>query len=546
MVSRRAGLLALAGIGAPLAAIGASRPPEPAPPVQIIEGLIPTLSTFPLGQEVALAAGVQAVRTAGFARAGLGSAMYIADPALDDDALATRPASVFRAGKRLFRLAEAFPTPEMFGAVADGQTDTWPAFKAAIAHCTRHGAVLMITSGSFLLRPAGRGSLTLDCDMRGAGLLSSTLLCDVVGHHGPVFTLGSYRLIADLTLMARGTAPTAGLALRADKRATFSGHMRVEGVRIHGFETNILISNCYQWSLRDSILSAGGEGLLYDGADFTADSDSGYFNDGSIEGCMIADNRRNLCIDPPKKSANLFIGRGTAIQNARGTTEQALLKKIRPLRIEMLYGEGAPQIPLLRMSQCDATIDGCFMSGTGGIDVGADWSSTTLRQVTGASPSDAFVATGGVGQSVVVEDSDIASPRTRITSRKQRFSRSTLGAETHGERIAGMSLALSPPGNKTAALHAIDGAQTLIARDIAIPARAAASVATVSLTAPNGPCVAIATPDHALEALIFSASVGRDGHVVVQAHNPTDQMRRIPRGLSVTIALFGFEPSPAK
>lgn len=546
LVSRRAGLLALAG-AAPLATSMIAPPSsEGAPPTKVHEGLIPTLGSFPTSGDIELAPEVQAVRTAGFSRAGMGSALYVQDPALDEAALASRPRSVFRAGKRLFRLADPFPTPEMFGALADGQSDAWPAFEAAIAHCNRYGTPFLIPAGSYVLKPAGRTGLRLDCDVRGAGLLSSVLICDVTGHSGPILTLGSYRRIADLTLIARGRGPAIGLALRASERATFSGHMRVEGVRIQGFHVNVLISNCYQWMLRDSIIQAGGEGILYDDADFLADSDSGYFNDGSIEGCMIADNRRNLCFDPPRKSANLFIGRGTAIQNASGTTEQALLKKIRPLRMEMLYGEGSPQIPFLRLSQCDATIDGCFMTGTGGIDIGADWSNTALRQVTGASQTDAFVATGGIGQSVVVEDSDIRSPRTRISSRHQRLSRSTLAGRSYGEYISGSSLGVSAAGGATAALQAIDGGSVLVDRDFVVPAHSAASVATLSLTATKGPSAAIATPGAALEALLFSAIPSGNGQIVVQAHNPTGQPRRVPRGMPISVALFGFEAAASK
>lgn len=73
-------------------------------------------------------AGVDLVRTSGYAAAGRGEALYAAVP--------SGPATAWRvqdANGRWFELSESVPTPQMFGAVADGAVNDTQALKDAIA-----------------------------------------------------------------------------------------------------------------------------------------------------------------------------------------------------------------------------------------------------------------------------------------------------------------------------------------------------------------------------------------------------------------------------
>lgn len=286
-----------------------------------------------------------------------------------------------------------------YGADPTGERDSSAAFFAANAVGAQGGGVVRIPSGRYLYGP--EDTLELQVSWIGDGAHETMILCDTGRFRGEFFRMIGSTELRDVLLKAvRGSREGTCLRLAAANAGQFTGHGRLTRVWIIGFDYNIRCDNNFEMTFDQVRSGEGNEGFYCDPVAITG---NGYATSHLHLNCYYAGNKRNVLYSPSIRYAFRTITFvGGAIEGATGDSCQASFTRCAPLKFIQIYLEAAPRIPALVLNDCDASIDGAYLGGSGGIRAGEN-TRITLRHVLALSPTDVFKGSDGT-QFILMED----------------------------------------------------------------------------------------------------------------------------------------------
>lgn len=299
-----------------------------------------------------------------------------------------------------------------YGADPSGVRDSTQAFTDANSVGTHGGGSIRIPSGQYKYAPSA--TLYIAVSWLGDGAHETFILCDTVNFTGEFFRIVGSTEMRDLLLKATGTGKVGtGIRLAPVNSGQFTGHARLTRVWLLGFERNIQCDNNFEVTF-DQVRSAMGKEGFYCAPDTSAGN--GYCTTHLHLNCYYAENDRNVFYAPSIRYAFRTITFvGGAIEGATGNSCQASFTRCSTLKFIQIYLEAAPKIPAIVLNDCIASIDGAYLGGTGGIEVG-DHSRVDLRQVLSMSGTDVLTATEGAREIVLEECSWPASGNTLAAS----------------------------------------------------------------------------------------------------------------------------------
>jgi hypothetical protein len=301
-----------------------------------------------------------------------------------------------------------------YGADPTDNAATATATTAAIQAALDTGKPIYIPTGTYYIN----GPLTSSSDIYGDGMNQSVLMCDTTAHTGNFLQTSNYQHIDGIGL--QGTSTAAGTGLYVATNAGFAFIVNISNVSISGFNLGCDISEAAFVNFDFMHIYSNVMGMK---CDPTFDGgDTGYATTVTLNKVYIRANtdyglKFNAAVKCPQINLTDCV-----IESNTGSVSgyQAYIANCR-INIDNLYQEGSAAIPSIRFgSGNDVSINGIYLSGTGGLDFGSGTNSVNINRFHGATAGDCVVATGASLQSINISNSALGA-NTNITCNVQTY-----------------------------------------------------------------------------------------------------------------------------
>lgn len=486
------------------------------------------------GQAEAAAAGAAAAATSAVATA---KAEAIAQAALDTQAyIATgdsfAPAGTGAVSRSVRDKLRDVVSVRDFGALGDGTTDDTAAFRAAVAT----GKVVYVPAGTYRIT-GDINNAGLRIRIQGEGWYNTKLACAATATTY-LRIVDSDSWVRDIQLEMLGQAQTAGsrgISVEGVDVNGFMGEVELSNALVRGFDRNIHLGNAFAVTFRRVYSRNGNYGFFCAPADVAGDN--GYVTTIFFDGCYFSANVRNFHLSPALTSPNVRL-RDTVIEAGTGTNPQAYFANCQPLLFDNCYLEGVPGQPVLRLVNCQTTVQSSYFNATGGINLGAGANSLAVYDGKFTSATDIITATGTSDQSIRVTDTSMvgtpvwnANPITVINS--------TLGGAYYANQLLGSRNRLRVAGTSE-----VSGFQTFTHTigTLTVAANTTAFITNGNLAGVFDKGAAFATPDRDLPGVIFTVTPVTAGGIDFWRLNAvnTTGAAVVLTGVQVRIVIMNF------
>lgn len=278
----------------------------------------------------------------------------------------------------------------------------------AIGDAIASNESVKIRSGSYTCQPFALGvgqNLYGDGIREGNGATPTVLVCDTGTAAPGVFCrVPAFNRVKDIKLKATSkTAGYTGMRLSQTEYG-WANQIELDNVYIDGFDVGLAVNSAFLCRYRDVVVANCRYGARWLPSDDA--SDNGYYTTQWIDrlSCWGSEDV-GLSITPVGISSTFDFQKLDIENNCKVSgTYQAYMENIRG-RIGMLYAEASPtdrakDYPCLRLKNATIEIDGAYINGTQGIDLGADANTLTLTNCKGTGAGDIVRGTGGTNQKV--------------------------------------------------------------------------------------------------------------------------------------------------
>ena len=309
-----------------------------------------------------------------------------------------------------------------FGADPTNNAATATATTAAIQAALATGKPVYIPTGTYYIN----GPLTSTSDIYGDGMNQSVLMCDTAAHTGNFLQTWAYQCIDGIRL--EGTSTAAGTGLYVARTAAFTFIVNISNVSITGFNLGCDISEAAFVNFDFMHIYGNVMGMK---CDPTFDGgDTGYVTTVTLNKVYIRANtdyglKFNAAVKCPQINLTDCV-----IESNTGSVSgyQAYIANCR-INIDNLYQEGESTIPAIQFGAGnDVSINGIYLSGTGGLDFGSVANYININRFHGATADDCVVATGAGLQSINISNSSLGA-NSNITCNGQSYFTRTAEAE---------------------------------------------------------------------------------------------------------------------
>lgn len=298
-----------------------------------------------------------------------------------------------------------------FGADPTGATSSTDALNAAIAT----GNSVYVPKGTYKL--TAMSTLPSGCCVYGEGPLKSRFICDIVSHTGTFLRMaGGNNIVEKVAIEGNSTADGTAVRITSTNEYEFTGWMTLRDVHITGIKVGLDMNNVFSVLVDNCRIYSNYRGVRivpsYDGI-----GDNGYFTTITFNKTYINQNADyGLAAVPTIFSHNLVL-RDTVIESNEGvvSNHQARIVKTDPLVITNCYFELENTIPALLLEECVTTINGIYMNGTGGINLGTVSNTFYLIDAAIGASTDAIFANGTSLQQVQIVNSSLGTSTLNAT-----------------------------------------------------------------------------------------------------------------------------------
>jgi hypothetical protein len=312
----------------------------------------------------------------------------------------------------------------------------YTAMGLAMADATALGKALYIPGGNWNYDPGGGGAmLGITTDVIGDGRSQTILNCSAATYTGVFFRVVDAYRVSDLSIFCNGAikAGTAVQLANADIDQ-FTGWMELRRVHINGFAKNIDARNTF-FAVFDQVRSDGGtEGFFCEPADIAGDN--GYVTTHHHISCDYLGNDRNMHYKTPINS-HVVLFNVVAIESATGAGPQADFENIKQFTINGFYLEGSASLRAATFTNCETSIRGLYMNGTGGIDLGSGSNAMSIENGSVTATTDVILANGTSLQMLAIRNFTGSSSGNLFNANSMQFQNSTLEGTYYPDFIVG-------------------------------------------------------------------------------------------------------------
>lgn len=247
-----------------------------------------------------------------------------------------------------------------FGAVGDGTTDDTAAFVAALASGAMN-VYVPYTANEYII--TGALSIPRGVTLHGDALDQPGILCKTsVAGDIVFFSMTGYTQMENLRIY--GDSSTSGTLVSATGGTyTFTGHIRLRGVRLHTAKVGLFINSIFDAHFTECEFRSCKRGV--DASPLTDGGDNGYINTVSFNQCYwLANADYDFYANPATRISVLAF-------NDCGFDPGPTIAKVyifagNPVTFKDCYFEGGPTVPAVHGKLTTMGFEGCYLISTKG------------------------------------------------------------------------------------------------------------------------------------------------------------------------------------
>jgi hypothetical protein len=262
------------------------------------------------------------------------------------------------------------------------------ALTSAVAVAAAAGSCIRTSDAQYDYTPAARLDITVPWLSEGL----TTLMVDTSAYTGIVFQQTGSTELRGLQIIASDVSGT-GIRQMATPTTDFTGYQTLRRVWVLGFDKNLDVGNTFL-NIYDNVRANDGNEGFYC-VPPTNGGDNGYITTHVHINCEYRDNARNINYDSTLQSRGVvFLGGSSEAP----TTDPSQFVRVRGLKFIDFYCEASSGIRALLIDDCSSSVEGIYLNGTAGIQLGSN-TEITFKGVRFGTATD--VLTGGDGSQIV-------------------------------------------------------------------------------------------------------------------------------------------------